>query len=91
MIPRFRPMIAACVPIVGVQLRQNALDTSLDGVLGDVELIGNLLVRVPGRDEAQHDHFGRCQRLIADMLSDLESRLRRQTPLSNMDRPDRLQ
>ena len=63
----------------------------LDGVLRDAELIRNLLVRVPGRDEAQHDQFGRCQRLIADMLSDLERRLRRQTPFASMDRSDGVQ
>ena len=73
-------------PIIGVEFRKDALDSALHGVLRDAELIGNLLVRVPGRDEAQHHQFGRCQRLIADVLSDLERRLRRQTPFASVDR-----
>ena len=78
-------------PIIGIQFRKDALDSPLDRVLRDAELIGNLLVRVPRGDEAQHDHFGRCQGLIADVLSDLERCLRRQTPFAGMDRSDGLQ
>ena len=78
-------------PVVGVQLRQNALDPSLDGVLGDAELIRNLFVRVPRRDETQYGDFRRCQGFITDVLRDLERGLRRQTPLSRMDRSDGLQ
>src|SRR5215204_2447852 len=48
-------------PVVGVQLRQNALDTSLDGVLSNAELIRNAFVSVPCRDETQDNDFRRCQ------------------------------
>ena len=50
-------------PIIGTEFRKDAFHSALDGVLRDAELIGDLLVRVPGRDESQHDHFGRCRRL----------------------------
>ena len=58
-------------PVVGVEFRKDALDPPLDGVLRNVELIPNLLVRVSGRDEAQHDDFGWCQGLIIHVLGDL--------------------
>jgi hypothetical protein len=73
-------------PVIGVEFRKNALDAPFDGVFCDAELIGNLLVRVPVGDQAQHHQFGRCQRLIADVLSELERRLRRQTPFASVDR-----
>ena len=91
MMPRLTADDRGVRTVVGVEFRKNALDSPFDGVLGDAEVIRNLLVRLPGGDEAQHDEFGRCQRLIADMLSDLERRLRRQTPLASMDRSDGLQ
>ena len=62
-----------CVrPVVGVQLGQNALDPPLDRVLGNAELIRDLLVRVAGGDETQYNDFCRGQSLIAHMLGDLE-------------------
>ena len=91
MMPLFRPMMAACVRSLASSFDKNALDSALDGIFSHTELIGNLLVRVPGGDEAQHDHFGRCQGLIADMLGDLERDLWRQTPFAGMDRSDRVQ
>ena len=59
-------------PVVGVQLRKNALDSPLDRVLGNGELIRNLLVRIPGGDQAQYDDFCWGQGLITHMLRDLE-------------------
>ena len=53
--------------VVGLEFCENALDPSFDRVLGDAEVSPNLLVRLPLGDEAQHNQFGRCQRLIADM------------------------
>jgi hypothetical protein len=91
MMPRLTAMIAACARSLASSFRKNALDSPFDRVLGDAEVTRNLLVRLPGGDKAQHDQFGRCQRLIADMLSDLERRLRRQTPFASMDRSDGLQ
>ena len=44
-------------PVVGVQFRKNALDSALDRVLGNGELIGNLLVRVSAGDQTQHHDF----------------------------------
>ena len=64
-------------PVVGVQFRKNALDSALDGVFRNAELIRNLLVRVPGGDEAQHADFCRRQGLIGHMLRDLERGLGR--------------
>jgi hypothetical protein len=58
--------------VVGVQLGKNALHAALDGVLGDAELIANLLIGISGGDEPQHREFCRGQGLIADMLRDLE-------------------
>ena len=49
MIPLLRPMIAACVRSLASSFDKNALDPPLDRVLGDAELIRDLLVRVPGR------------------------------------------
>ena len=43
--------------VVSIQLRKNALNSLLHGVLRYGELIRNLLVRVAGGDEAQHDDF----------------------------------
>ena len=39
--------------VVGIQFGEDALDPPLDGVLGHAELIRDLLVRLPGRDEPQ--------------------------------------
>ena len=54
--------------IAGAQFRKDALDSTLDGFLGDGELIGNLLVRIPGCDQTQNKDFGWCQRVIRRML-----------------------
>jgi hypothetical protein len=65
-------------PVVGVQFRKNALDSALDGVLGDGELIGNLLVRVSAwRSDASTYDFCVRQALIAHVLRDLERDLGR--------------
>ena len=62
--------------VVSIQLRKNALNSLLHGVLRYGELIRNLLVRVAGGDEAQHDDFC-CQGQITHMLGDLERELGR--------------
>ena len=49
--------------VIGVQLRKNALDATLDSVFGDGELIRDLLVRIASGDEPQHDHFSRREGL----------------------------
>jgi len=43
--------------IVSAQFRKNALDSTLDGLFRDGELIRNLLVRIPGCDQSQHSDF----------------------------------
>ena len=78
-------------PIIGVKFRQNALDSPFYGVFRNTKLIGNLLVRVPVGDQAQHSDFCRREGLIAHVLGDLERDFGRQTPLAGVDRSDRLQ
>ena len=56
--------------IVGAQFRKDVLDSTLDGFLGDRELIRNLLVRIAGRDQSQHGDFRRRQGIIGRMLGD---------------------
>jgi hypothetical protein len=46
--------------VVGAQFGEDVLDSPLDGLLGDRELIGDLLIGVSGCDQAQHVDFCRC-------------------------------
>jgi hypothetical protein len=75
MIPLFRPMIAACVRSLASSFARMLLTRSftVSSVYG--ELIRNLLVRVAGGDEAQHDDFCWRQGQITHMLGDLEREL----------------
>ena len=91
MIPLFRPMIAAWVRSLASSFDRMLLTRPLIVSSVTCELIRNLLVRVSGGDEAQHDDLCWSQGLIAHMLGDLKRHLCRQTPLSGMDRSDRLQ
>jgi hypothetical protein len=54
-------MIAACVRSLASSFRKNALDSALDRVLGNRELIRDLLVRVAGGDQTQYGDFRWCE------------------------------
>ena len=57
-------------PIGDVQLQENGLEMRLDGLLGQPELMGDLLVGLSHRDEAQHCHLAFGQRVIGDVRRD---------------------
>ena len=54
--------------VVGAQFGEDVLDSPLDSLLGDRELIGDLLVGVSGGDQAEHVDFCRRQGVIGRML-----------------------
>ena len=58
--------------VVGAQLRKDVLDSALDGLLADRELIGNLLVGIAGGNQPQDVDFPRGQCLIGGMFGKFE-------------------
>ena len=56
--------------VAGAQFGEDVLDSPLDGLLGDRELIRDLLIGISGCDQAQHVDFCRRQRIIRRMLGD---------------------
>ena len=75
--------------IIGAQLGEDGLDSTLDGFLGDRKLIRDLLVGIAGRDQSQHIDFGRGQGVIRRMLGDFVRRFGRKRLSSGMNRSDR--
>ena len=57
-------------PVGDVQLQENGLEMRLDGLLGQPEVMGDLLVGLSHRDEAQHCHLAFGQRVIGDVRRD---------------------
>ena len=43
--------------VVSAQFGEDVLDSALDGFFGDRELIRNLFIRIPRRNQAQHTDF----------------------------------
>jgi hypothetical protein len=72
MIPRFNPIIAACVSVVGAQFGEDVLDSSLDGLLGDRELIGDLLIGISGCDQTENVDLCRRQGIMPSTKTRLE-------------------
>ena len=75
--------------IIGAQLGKYALDSTLDGFLGDRELIRDLLVGIPSGDQAQHTDFCRGQGIIRSMLGDFVRGFGRKRLSSGMNGSDR--
>ena len=75
--------------IIGAQLGKDGLDSTLDGFLGDLELIRDLLVGIAGRDQAQHIDFCRRQGVIRRMLGDFVRGFGRKRLSSGMNSSDR--
>jgi hypothetical protein len=75
--------------IIGAQLRKDGLDSTLDGFLGDLELIRDLLVGIAGRDQAQHTDLCRGQGVIRRMLGDFVRGFGRKRLSSGMNGSDR--
>ena len=63
-------------PVVGAQLRKDVLDVALDGVFRQHELVGNNLVGVPSRNQAQHLHLPCGQRIVNGVVGQLRRHLR---------------
>jgi hypothetical protein len=74
--------------IVGAQFGEDVLDSPLDGFLGDLELIRDLLIGISGCDQAEHIDFCRRQRIIRRMLGDFVRGFGRKSLLSGMNRSD---
>ena len=55
-------------PIVRTEFRQDVLDASLDGLLGDGELMANLLVGVPASNQSQDVYFRFGQSIVSGMF-----------------------
>jgi hypothetical protein len=87
----FQPDDCGVGSIIGAQLGKDALDSTLDGLLGNRKLIPDLLVGISGRDQAQHADFCGGQGVIRRMLSYFVRDLRGKGLLPDVYRPDRLQ
>src|SRR5580704_556490 len=64
---------------------------TLDRGLANRELVGNLFIRIPSRDQAQYVDFTRGQAVIRRVLGKLCGNLGRYALMTGMNRPDSLQ
>ena len=58
--------------VVGAQLGKNVLDSPLDRLLGDRQLIRNLLIGISGCDQPQHVDLCGREGIVGCMLGDFE-------------------
>ena len=72
--------------IVGAQFGKDILDASLDDVLRDRELRGNLFIGIPGGDQPKHIDFTGRQGFIVSVLSGLVRELRGKCLFPGMNR-----
>ena len=88
MIPLFKPDHGRLRSVVGAQFGKDVLDSPLDGLLGDRELIRDLLIGISGCDQAEHVDFCRRQGIIRRMLGDFVRRFGRKSLFPGMNRSD---